>query len=177
MQNIEIKYRIEETEPLQKYLQALPVVSFEFRRQQKDIYFRVPEGRLKIRIETGRPPVLIEYHRPDQDRPRISNYSLTPIQDLAATLAELQDAYGELATVEKERQLFLFRNVRIHLDQVDQLGAFVEFEAVIDDEYNRQASQDNLNIILAKLKPYFRETVPVGYLNLFLEQTNSEGDH
>jgi adenylate cyclase, class 2 len=34
--------------------------------------------------------------------------------------------------VSKARRLFLFEGVRIHLDSVDGLGSFVEFEGVAD---------------------------------------------
>jgi predicted adenylyl cyclase CyaB len=44
--------------------------------------------------------------------------------------AALTDALGVRAVVEKERRLLLLGNVRIHLDRVARLGAFVEFEAV-----------------------------------------------
>lgn len=35
-----------------------------------------------------------------------------------------------MAVVSKARRLFLWEGVRIHLDQVDSLGNFIEFEAV-----------------------------------------------
>ncbi|HYH62056.1 MAG TPA: hypothetical protein VD766_09340, partial [Solirubrobacterales bacterium] len=38
------------------------------------------------------------------------------------------------AVVRKARQLFLFEGVRIHLDRVDDLGSFIEFEGVATPE-------------------------------------------
>ena len=49
-------------------------------------------------------------------------------------LAEALDAaLGTVVVVSKRRRLFLWEGVRIHLDEVDGLGSFVEFEAVLPD--------------------------------------------
>ena len=43
----------------------------------------------------------------------------------------LAAALGEVACVRKRRELWLHKNARIHLDQVDGLGRFLEVEVVI----------------------------------------------
>ncbi|MDY6795707.1 MAG: CYTH domain-containing protein [Actinomycetota bacterium] len=40
-------------------------------------------------------------------------------------------ALGMKAAVAKKRAVYLFRNIRIHLDRVSGLGTFVELEAVL----------------------------------------------
>jgi predicted adenylyl cyclase CyaB len=75
---------------------------------------------------------LISYRRADRDGPKVSNYHVVPVLDPDATAAALADALGVRAVVEKARRLLLWRNVRIHLDTVAHLGAFVELEAVSD---------------------------------------------
>jgi predicted adenylyl cyclase CyaB len=40
----------------------------------------------------------------------------------------LTEAFGVLAVVRKRRDLYLFRDARIHIDDVEDLGTFVEFE-------------------------------------------------
>jgi adenylate cyclase class IV len=48
--------------------------------------------------------------------------------------AELREALatvlGTTVVVSKARRLFIFEGVRIHLDHVDDLGDFIEFEGV-----------------------------------------------
>jgi adenylate cyclase class 2 len=41
----------------------------------------------------------------------------------------MKDTLGVLGVVRKRRELFFYKNVRIHLDTVKELGTFVEFEA------------------------------------------------
>jgi len=43
----------------------------------------------------------------------------------------LEASLGVLGTVRKRRQLFIVGNTRIHLDDVENLGAFVELEVVL----------------------------------------------
>jgi adenylate cyclase class IV len=75
---------------------------------------------------------LISYRRADRDGPKVSNYRIVPLVDADATAAALEDALGIRVVVEKVRRLLMWRNVRIHLDSVADLGTFVELEAVSD---------------------------------------------
>lgn len=116
---------------------------------QTDTYFRVPNGRLKLRegqIENN----LIFYARPDQDGPKRSDvilYGTRPGSDLKALLTA---ALGTLVVVEKRREIYFVEvgdvavagdpsaaerarareNVKVHLDTVTGLGSFVEIEAI-----------------------------------------------
>ncbi len=100
---------------------------------QKDTYFRVPNGRLKLRLSERRPAELIWYQRRDEAGARASDYSRLPIADPETLRDQLTGALGVLAVVEKRRQLLLWRNIRIHLDDVVGLGWFIEFEALVTD--------------------------------------------
>lgn len=99
---------------------------------QIDHYFRVPEGRLKLRIGTIERS-LIFYRRPDQAGPKDSSVSLTRLEDEAAAtdLADtLGQALGTWVTVDKHREIYFIDNVKFHLDTVAGLGTFVEIEAI-----------------------------------------------
>lgn len=97
--------------------------------RQRDTYFGAGEGRLKLREEDGG-ATLIAYARPDAATARTSAYHLAPVPDVAATIAALDAALGRTVVVAKRRRLLLWNDVRIHLDEVEDLGAWVELEAV-----------------------------------------------
>jgi homotetrameric cytidine deaminase len=97
---------------------------------QRDTYFRVPSGRLKLREEQPGGATLVQYDRPDAAAARLSSYRLVPVEDADGLRASLDASLGTLVTVHKERRLFLSDEVRIHLDTVRDLGSFVELEGV-----------------------------------------------
>jgi homotetrameric cytidine deaminase len=98
--------------------------------RQRDTYFHVPSGRLKLREESPGAATLIQYVRPDSQDARDSRYRLIPVADPEELRAGLEAALGVLAVVEKERRLLLWESVRIHLDRVAGQGTFVELEDV-----------------------------------------------
>src|SRR3954471_9172452 len=97
---------------------------------QRDTYFRVASGRLKLREEEPGGATLVQYDRVDADEARESHYRLVPVSDPAVLCAALEASLGVLAVVEKERHLLLWQSVRIHLDRGKDLGDFVELEGV-----------------------------------------------
>jgi adenylate cyclase class IV len=111
---------------------------------QTDTYFRAANGRLKVRQIHEEPAgdgasteqcvdraELIWYDRPDDHQARTCNYKVVPIDRAPEVIAALTRALGLRGTVRKTRELHLWHNVRIHLDTVESLGTFIEFEAVI----------------------------------------------
>jgi len=101
---------------------------------QRDTYFYAPGGRLKLREEEGAVPHLIAYERPDLEGQRESRYRIVAVEQAEELKAALRSVLGVKVVVTKERRLFLWEEVRIHLDHVDGLGEFIEFEAVAPAE-------------------------------------------
>src|SRR5262249_24304353 len=118
---------------------------------QVDTYFRVPHGRLKLREIEGQTAVLIWYARPDATGARTSDYHLVPAPDPGTLKAALAAALGVRGVVRKRRDIFHWHNVRIHLDEVDGLGTFVEFEAVLSAEESETAAQPRLAELMRAL--------------------------
>jgi adenylate cyclase class 2 len=100
--------------------------------RQRDTYFEVPRGRLKLREEPG-VATLIAYERPDVPGNKESRYRLVEVPDPEQLRTALESVLGITVVVGKSRRLFVHKNVRIHLDRVDGLGDFIEFEAVATD--------------------------------------------
>jgi homotetrameric cytidine deaminase len=108
---------------------------------QRDTYFRVADGRLKLREEEPGEAHLIAYARPDDAAVRVSAYRVVPASE--GTREALAETVGVDVVVEKRRRLLLWETVRIHLDEVSGLGAFVELEAVAepDSDLSREHAQ------------------------------------
>ncbi len=111
--------------------------------QQLDTYFRVAQGRLKLREQDGTAE-LIQYERSDEAIERESNYRIVPIDDPAGFKDVLGAALGILVAVEKSRHLLIWRNVRIHLDEVPGLGSFIELEAVAEPDSDLSGEYRNV---------------------------------
>jgi len=129
VQNIEIKAPAPNPAPLEERLLALPA-RLQWTRRQRDVFFRVPTGYLKLRIPSEGPGELIAYEREAGSEPRPSDYDITPVADPVGMERALARSLGVRGEVSKERRLYLWRHTRIHLDEVEGLGRFVELEGV-----------------------------------------------
>ncbi|GEM_PF-259663 len=132
MLNIEIKARYPDLEKGARIAEKLGG-SRQGTDIQCDTYYRVRSGRLKLRTSTLSPNYLVGYHRPDQSAAKESNYTIVEIADPENLHTALESTLGTWLVVRKSRTIFLIENVRVHLDEVDELGQFLEFEAVISD--------------------------------------------
>jgi homotetrameric cytidine deaminase len=117
---------------------------------QRDTYFKVATGRLKLREEEPGEAHLIAYARPDDAEVRVSSYRVVPAPD--GTLAALTETLGVDVVVEKRRHLLLWENVRIHLDEVTGLGSFVELEAVAEDDSDLSRERAQVDRLIAELE-------------------------
>lgn len=131
--NLELKARYASLEKARIAAQQLGA-QFSETLLQEDTYFAVPRGRLKIRVLAPNVAELIFYERPEDSPARWSDYTKATILDAAGMRMLLEHAFGIRAIVRKRRDVFLFRNVRIHLDSVDFLGSFLEFEIMEGEE-------------------------------------------
>jgi homotetrameric cytidine deaminase len=131
--NLEIKAR--DADP-RRTLEAALALGAEDQGEltQRDTYFGGARGRLKLREQTPGEPELIQYRRPDEEGPRTSEFRLVPVAEAEALKHALDAALGTAVVVEKRRRLLLWEGVRIHLDDVDGLGAYVELEAPEDGD-------------------------------------------
>ena len=108
---------------------------------QRDTYFCTPRGRLKLREFDGEPPQLIGYSRDDQAGPKTSLYYLVPVLEPEALREALASVLGTRCVVTKRRELYFYDEVRIHLDEVESLGSFLELEAVLGDRSEAALAQ------------------------------------
>ncbi|XP_058684171.1 uncharacterized protein LOC131573859 isoform X4 [Poecile atricapillus] len=135
---------------------------------QTDTFFRVPRGRLKLRrMQDGRGQ-LIFYDRPDMAGPKLSSFSISPTADPEGLQVILSQALGTLGAVRKERLLLLLGQTRLHLDQVQGLGDFLELEVVLRPEQSEQDGQRVAQELLQHLGVQEQDLISGAYLDLLL---------
>ena len=137
---------------------------------QTDTYFHCRNGRLKLRQIEAEKSELIWYARADSAETRSSDYILTPISDSPDMLAALSAALGVRITVRKRRELWLYQNVRIHLDEVDGAGSFVEFEAVIGSDADEAAAPAQIEHLCVAMNIFKKDLVSQSYSDLLEAQ-------
>lgn len=159
MKNLEAKFRLADLVHAESRATAIGYARRAI-LNQRDTFFRVANGKLKLREENGS-AVLIFYRRSDSGPLMLSEYEIAPISDPATTREILDRALGTIATVEKVRILLTRDNVRLHLDRVASLGDFGEIEAVLADCDDPELSRAAVDEILAAL-----EIPPAGLIDV-----------
>lgn len=99
--------------------------------QQVDTFFVVPHGRLKLRKLAAEQGELIRYSRDDHPGPKQSIYQRARTDQPDVMRDLLAQALGVRGEVRKHRWLYLYGQTRIHLDEVEVLGQFLEVEVVL----------------------------------------------
>lgn len=130
--NIEFKAKTNDMLAIEKILQQHNPL-FIGEDHQVDTYFNVADGRMKLR-EGNIENALIHYERENTAGSKSSQvilYQHQPDKNLKAILAK---ALGIKAVVDKKRKIYFIDNVKFHFDTVQNLGTFIEVEAIDKDE-------------------------------------------
>jgi len=169
--NIEIKATVEDFRRIQGLIETLADQG-PTELNQIDTFFGCRDGRLKLREFGQGTAELIFYRRPNVPGPKASEYSICPVGDPAALKEILNSANGILAIVRKRRLLYLAGRTRIHLDQVEDLGAFLELEVVLTPT---QMTEDGINVaegLMRDLEIGEDQLVDMAYVDLLLKGTS-----
>ena len=133
---------------------------------QEDVFFRAPRGRWKLRTESGGDGELIHYERPDADGPKTSRYRLDPVDDADGLRRVLDLACGTRAVVRKKRELFLAGRTRIHVDEVEGLGWFLELEVVLEADESEATGEREAHELMRRLGVAADALVSGAYVDL-----------
>jgi adenylate cyclase class IV len=171
--NIELKARLDSLDAARETCARF--ATFSVHERQTDTYFHCSHGRLKLRERVGLPAQLVGYARADATTPRASDYWLVPISEPILLKAALAATLGVLVIVEKQRDVYLYQNVRIHLDRVSELGEFIEFEAVLGPADNEQAAGELVSALAARLGIEPGHRVDGSYSDLLLVKQRGGG--
>jgi len=134
---VEIKARTTQSTQIRTFL-TQHQADFKGIDYQTDTYFQVNHGRLKLR-EGNIENHLIQYDRPNQAEAKTSKVLLYKSNPESTLKQILTNALGILVVVKKKREIYFIDNVKFHIDEVDNLGHFVEIEAIGNQGEHQEA--------------------------------------
>ncbi|KDR14706.1 uncharacterized protein LOC110834301 [Zootermopsis nevadensis] len=139
--------------------------------KQDDIFFRIPQGRgrLKLRTFEDRSAELIFYDRPDSDGPKLSKYDKCSVPNGSQMSSVLSFALGVEGSVKKKRQLFMVGQTRVHIDYVEKLGNFMELEVVLSEDQTLDEGKLIAQSLMADLGVRKEDLVSGTYMDLLLK--------
>lgn len=167
--NIEIKAHIENVQALIPIAAAIssdgPIEIL-----QDDTFFACHNGRLKLRAFSETEGELIFYQRANQQGPRESSYVRSSTTSPASLREMLTQAYGQTGRVQKRRTLFLTGRTRIHLDEVKDLGHFLELEVVLAEGESADLGVEEAHCLMTKLGVEPSQLVEEAYVDLVVKR-------
>lgn len=163
--NLELKIKLDSFDEIKFRLKKIDADFVEV-LNQKDIYYKISNGLLKLRIENGKQS-LIKYLRDEKNTNRWSNFNLIKFSEGNAEEV-LKDIFVEEAVVEKKRLLFMFDDTRIHLDEIKNLGKFLEFETLVIN--GKADARKRFNNIIKLLNLNLENQIRKSYRDLIMEK-------
>lgn len=170
MQNVEFKAELRDL-ALARMLATSVGARFVEHLWQTDTYYKLADGRLKKRVTEGHPTEYIFYHRENSSRPRLSKFNIYTESEALARFGSLDIPAWVL--VRKAREVYMHANTRIHLDMVDRLGMFIEFEAMVSPSCNLAKCYASVDRLRRDLGPAIGEPVATSYSDLLAKEIES----
>lgn len=170
--NVELKARVADPAGLRARVAALADQGPEV-LEQRDLFFGCASGRLKLRTLAPDYGELIFYRRADRSGPTLSTYRRTPTDVPRALAAVLRAALPVVGEVRKRRTVYHRGRTRIHLDEVEGLGTFLELEAVLDAGEAAATGRREVERIARALGVDPRAAVASAYIDLLTHDAAS----
>jgi predicted adenylyl cyclase CyaB len=165
--NVEIKARVADLAPVEVQARRIATEG-PSDIAQDDTFFACATGRLKLRELSPVQGQLIYYSRADVAGPKVSDYWIAGTDSPAAMRETLGRALGITGRVRKRRRLYLVDRTRIHLDEVEGLGSFVELEVVLAEGESAAHGEDTARQIMKSLGIDESQLVEGAYVDLAL---------
>jgi adenylate cyclase, class 2 len=167
--NIEFKAKSNDITTAENILQQHNPI-FIGEDHQIDTYFNVSTGRMKLR-EGNIENALIHYERENTAGSKSSQvllYQHRPNENLKAILTK---GLGVKAVVDKKRKIYFIENVKFHFDTVQNLGTFIEVEAIDKDgSIGKEKLQEQCNFYAAMFGIKQEDFMAVSYSDMIVEQ-------
>ena len=164
--NLELKIKCDFFDEVKNCLEEINA-DYTGELNQKDIYFRVENRLLKLRIENGEQS-LIKYTRDETGKDRWSDFQVIKLPDQNAE-DFFEDLFDIETVVEKKRLVYIYDNTRIHLDKVKGLGEFLELETLVLN--GLKDAKSRFNYMVKKLKLDLSSQIKNSY-KILIEEKN-----
>ena len=139
MKNLEVKVELRDLNEISHNIKLMGLKKVA-NLYQTDTYYLVGKKRLKLR-NVNDELQLIYYSRPNVGGSKMSHYYIFRFRANSKEIIEkILGLFFSIKTVViKKRMLYVYKHTRIHLDEVENLGKFLELETVFD----RESPQNN----------------------------------
>jgi predicted adenylyl cyclase CyaB len=163
--NIEIKARVRNFADLARRAEELSNTPAQL-IPQEDTFFNTARGRLKLRQLSPDLGQLVYYERKDASGPKRSDYLLAETADPSSLKAALTAALGVRGVIRKKRTLYLAGQTRIHLDEVEGLGNFMELEVVLRPDQSDAEGQAIASDLMERLGVQEQDLIEGAYMDI-----------
>jgi adenylate cyclase, class 2 len=167
--NLEIKVALKSLAHAESLLRKLKIKKAKT-LIQKDVYYINKNGLLKLRVE-GDSNVLIRYKRDEKGKNRWSNYELLTLTGKNPE-KYLKNIFDIEAVVQKNRDLYLYKNTRIHLDKVKGLGCFLELETLLMDD--KEDAKKRFDFLVKELELDTVNQIRKSYRDITIEKQKAK---
>lgn len=168
-ENVEIKARLRDPDRAEQIATRLSGGQGEVLRQM-DVFFPCEGARLKLRMFGSDSGELIRYVRPDRADARSSRYVIARTPDPRNLLEILTATLGTAGTVTKTRHICLVGQTRVHIDEVEGLGSFLELEVVLEPGQSESEGQRIAERLLSEFGIGPDQLIAKAYIDLLRER-------
>ena len=156
MKNFELKAELRDPNLARLICQKIGA-SKVIKLRQTDVYYNVARGRLKKRTS-------VFYERENRTDAKVSEYHIY-------THTQVQERFGQAPLpvwleVEKNRELYLYNSVRIHIDDVIDLGWYFEFEILVNKDTDMEQAKELATQLKSTFLPALGEPIATSYSDL-----------
>jgi predicted adenylyl cyclase CyaB len=137
---------------------------------QVDTFFTTAKGRLKLRELGPDLGQLIYYERPDREGPKTSDYHIFETRRPGALRLVLTLALGMRGVVRKVRHLYMIGQTRVHLDDVEGMGYFMELEVVLRPGQSQADGREIAQALISELGIHESDLLEGAYMDLLEKQ-------
>jgi len=180
MIEIEVKASVDDPKQMERAIIELGATPIGIETQTDTYYnapyrdFGVTDEALRIRVQDGKS--ILTYKGPKMDSVSKTRKEVeTEINDIVG-MGQILSSLGffPVATVSKKRKNFRIGDFTISLDEVRNLGNFLEVERSVKDPRNHQEKVESIFKFIAKLGLKRESTIRKSYLEMILDNNKIE---